>query len=44
MPICLIIDPSRRLAAILAPFAIFGGIITLFGEIATNSDGDVSFD
>jgi hypothetical protein len=42
LPLCLIIDPTRRLAAVLSPFAIFGGLITLFGEIATNADGDVT--
>jgi hypothetical protein len=43
LPFSLIIDPSRKFASILAPFAIFGGLITLFGEIFPNSDGDVEW-
>jgi len=42
MPVCLVVDPTRKLAAILAPYAIFGGAITLFGEITTDPEASWS--
>jgi hypothetical protein len=33
MPVLMIVDPSRKLLTIIAPYAIFGGMITLFGEL-----------
>jgi hypothetical protein len=38
LPTLMIIDPSRKTLRIIAPFAIFGGLITLFGGISTGED------
>ena len=34
----LIVDPSRKGAKAIAPMAIFGGIITIFGQIMAGAD------
>jgi hypothetical protein len=36
LAICLavVVDPSRKIAKIIAPFAIFGGLITLIGGMS----------
>jgi hypothetical protein len=31
--IAVIIDPTRKIAKIIAPFALFGGLITILGGI-----------
>lgn len=38
LSILMICDPKRKILPIVAPFALFGGIITLFGGIMLNSD------
>jgi hypothetical protein len=35
LPTLMIIDPTRKSLRVVAPFAIFGGLITLFGGIST---------
>jgi hypothetical protein len=31
--VTIIIDPTRKIAKIIAPFALFGGLITIIGGI-----------
>jgi hypothetical protein len=34
----MVIDPRRQFLKIIAPFAVFGGLATLFGDIIFQSD------
>jgi len=38
--IFLIIDPSRKIAGVIAPFCLFGGLITILGGVATGDNGN----
>ncbi|MDR0857075.1 MAG: DUF5378 domain-containing protein [Mycoplasmataceae bacterium] len=42
LPLSLIVDQKRVTSRILAPFAVFGSIITLFGEVIFNDTGDIN--
>jgi hypothetical protein len=35
--VAVVIDPTRKLAKIIAPFALFGGLITILGGIGQDS-------
>ncbi|MEF9984800.1 MAG: DUF5378 family protein [Malacoplasma sp.] len=44
LPILLILFKNRNLANIIAPFAIFGGLITLFGGVLFDNNAKLTID
>ena len=40
----VIVDPSRKTAKAVAPMAIFGGLITIFGQITTDAAAEWSYE
>lgn len=42
LPLSLIFDKTRKIATIISPFAIFGGLITLFGGILFDANANWS--